>query len=818
MDSLINTATSSDRSPVGEWLKTHMTQFMVVINGLVLTLTAFFTLSVFVQQSLRDEYFNYNDVVRKALVNTFSGLELTLANYAHNPVQTADNSLFELVYIFPPSGGGDIRVLKGKAEDISLRFPVESLQTQNPDDTTLYSQGPLLSLRDDTMATVAVRHVAMLKKIKLPDGKIVHLAGFINAQKLSEKLALERNSLLSRTEISIKEKALPVYIMKNNMIAQTDVQDQSVHEQTMTLPVSHSSVLIKLTYLKQKQMALIEMVPWLLLAFGLTLTVIGWMYVRNNQEKSNMVTSANETLEQRNLELNQEINERERLNQTLRKSERENTAILNAVSDVIFEISLNGDILFLNEAWNRITGFPVEQMIGHNIFNLLHLHDQEEQRKNVSQLVKGQRQAYRAITRVRTSEGLFRSVEMAISMLRLDENKSLRIVGSFTDIDGRERAERALVEAERKYRTIWENAAGGIYQVTPEGQILSANPALANIFGYDLAEHMLRDIRNVHQQVFVQPHERLRLIKSMQKGDQPLSMENQAYTRDGGKIWVHEIIRPVYDDSDMLLYYEGSIENITTRKETENKLREAKLESDVANRAKSEFLANMSHELRTPLNSIIGFSEIIKNEVFGPVTPKPYWEYARDIHESGKHLLSIINQILDISRIDAGERELRDSIVDIRKVFQSCIEIVAPKAKSANLTLLEIGLDKAPNIIGEEVAIKQMIINLLSNALKFTPAGGRITLSVEHDTSGAVRLSVTDTGIGLDDAEIQKATSPFGVLDGSMNKSTSGIGLGLSLVQALMRLHGGRLEIFSQKGLGTTVTLVFPQSRVHPLG
>jgi signal transduction histidine kinase len=201
--------------------------------------------------------------------------------------------------------------------------------------------------------------------------------------------------------------------------------------------------------------------------------------------------------------------------------------------------------------------------------------------------------------------------------------------------------------------------------------------------------------------------------------------------------------------------------------------------------------------------------------VFGPINPRPYWDYARDIHDSGKHLLSIINQILDISRIDAGERELRDSIVDIPKVVGACLEIISPKAKTAGLNIVEVGLDKAYSLVGEEVAIKQMLINILSNAVKFTPAGGRITVSVEPDDMAGLRLSISDTGVGLDDSEIEKAMSPFGVLDGRANKSTSGIGLGLSLVQALMKLHGGRLEIFSQKGIGTTVTMIFPAERIQ---
>ena len=263
------------------------------------------------------------------------------------------------------------------------------------------------------------------------------------------------------------------------------------------------------------------------------------------------------------------------------------------------------------------------------------------------------------------------------------------------------------------------------------------------------------------------------------------------------------------------MYFEGSIEDITKRKDAEIQLQEAKRESDMANRAKSEFLANMSHELRTPLNSIIGFSEIIRNQVFGPIEPQSYWEYARDIHESGKHLLSIINQILDISKIDAGDRELKESRVDMKKLVQGVVELAMPKIRDAGLTMPEPDLSTMPMIIGEEVAIRQILTNIISNSIKFTQAGGRISLGGEVDDKGGFRLSVTDTGIGLDQVEIKQVTSKFGVTDGRFSKSTSGIGLGLSLVQSLMRLHGGEVEILSQKGIGTTVVLVFPKERIQ---
>ncbi len=799
----------------GSWLKRYMAQSMVVVNGMVLTLTAFFTISIFVQEALHDEYGTYNDLIKTEISNVFYSLDTSLADYVAHPEQSSKGAAFQSVFILSPDSNIPGTRIKGDEKAFSQIEVFNDVIKSKPQSVLLYTDGPIFQVRSEESYNIGMRLFAIISPLKTGPYQGKYALAFIEPLKFSDLLSLEKNTSLRDVEIGIGNNGLLIYVMNNRSLDRITGENPSTYQQNIFSNIYGTKFTTRLTYLKKKQLVLIEMVPWLMLGFGLTLTVIGWMYVSNNQQKTNLLSQANMTLEVRNRELGQEASEREKLNQTLRKSERENKAIINAISDVIFEVGLSGDILFLNEAWTRIAGFPIEQTLGRNIFDLIHPQDQDEQRRNVSLLVKGQRQAYRSITRIRTSEGLFRSVEMAISMLRLDESKNLRIVGSFTDIHGRERAEKALVEAERKYRTIWENAAGGIYQITPEGQFLSANPAMAAIFGFDLAESLLRDVRNAHQQMFVQPHERMRLLKSMNPGDPSIMIESQAYTRDNRKIWVQENIRPVFDENEGLLYYEGNLHDITARKEAENQLKEAKLESDVANRAKSEFLANMSHELRTPLNSIIGFSEIIKDEVFGPVNPRPYWEYARDIHESGRHLLSIINQILDISRIDAGERELKDSVVDITKVVGICIEIVSPKAKSANLTLIEIGLDKAPKIIGEEVAIKQMMINILSNAVKFTPAGGRVTVSAEHDSSGALRLSVTDTGVGLDEEEIQRAMSPFGVLDGRANKSTSGIGLGLSLVQALMKLHNGRLEIFSQRGIGTTVTMAFPASRVH---
>ena len=563
-----------------------------------------------------------------------------------------------------------------------------------------------------------------------------------------------------------------------------------------------------------RNMFLLRQSPLLILFFGLTLTVVGTMYVRNNQRQSYRLSTMNRALAQKNYEMNSEVAERERLNQSLRKAEREYRAIIDSVSDIIFELNSDGELLFVNETWSRITGYESEQSLHRNLFEMLHPQDQEEQKAAFKQMVVGKRPAYRAFTRIRTSSGVFHAAELAMSMLRQDNSRQLRVVGTITDVEDRRRTERALTEAEKKYRTIVENAAGGIYQLTPEGHFLSVNMAYARILGYDSPEHVIKGIRNAHEQLYRQPRDRARFIREIEQKNIIKGFEAEMLTSNGEIIWVNENARAVRDDAGTVLYYEGSIENISQRKAAEMKMGEAMLQSDLASRAKSEFLANMSHELRTPLNAIIGFSEIIRNEVFGAINHPQYREYAKDIHDSGKQLLRIINDILDVSRIDAGDRQLNESTINMDQLIQSCISFMSTKIMDARLTINNTTVKSIPQMVGEELAVKQSLLNILSNGVKFTQPGGSITISHEIDDDGRLRLSVTDTGVGLDADEIEKALSPFGQIETSLSRSTAGSGLGLTLVTSLMKLHGGHLEMVSQKGIGTTATLVFPKKRV----
>ncbi|MFQ5970839.1 MAG: sensor histidine kinase [Alphaproteobacteria bacterium] len=240
----------------------------------------------------------------------------------------------------------------------------------------------------------------------------------------------------------------------------------------------------------------------------------------------------------------------------------------------------------------------------------------------------------------------------------------------------------------------------------------------------------------------------------------------------------------------------------------------ARDEAELANRSKTAFLANVSHELRTPLNAIIGFSELLGKEMLGPLGNKRYREYANDIHDSGLHLLSLINDILDLSKIEAGRYEIREDEVYLFDAVRSSLRLVESKAEETGLTLIDTVSSQLPPLIADRRVIRQILLNLLSNAVKFTPAGGRVCVSAEIDRNGGLVLAVSDTGIGMSEEEQYTAMVSFAQVDSSLSRTHEGTGLGLPLTKRLVELHGGAMTISSKPNEGTTVSIVFGRERV----
>ena len=346
----------------------------------------------------------------------------------------------------------------------------------------------------------------------------------------------------------------------------------------------------------------------------------------------------------------------------------------------------------------------------------------------------------------------------------------------------------------------------------PEATILYVNPAFGRITGYETQEVIGQPLR------FLQgrgtPQDQVERLERALIQRRAANLLLRSQRKDGKPFWNDMHVNPIMEDGGHVAHFVAFITDASPRIRAEENLREAKHVAEIANRAKSDFLANVSHELRTPLNAIIGFSEIMQMQMFGAIGHKQYAAYADDIHLSGKHLLSIINDILDLSKIEAGRFQLHVEPVDIEETFEDCARLVRERAENAGLQVVRRIDPATPRLIADKRAVKQILINLLSNAIKFTPQGGQVTLSAQPAAaSGWVALSVADTGIGIPPEQIDNALSAFGQVDNPFTRSQEGTGLGLPIVKSLVELHSGQFQIESAVGKGTKITMVMPAQK-----
>jgi two-component system cell cycle sensor histidine kinase PleC len=284
----------------------------------------------------------------------------------------------------------------------------------------------------------------------------------------------------------------------------------------------------------------------------------------------------------------------------------------------------------------------------------------------------------------------------------------------------------------------------------------------------------------------------------------------------GGKVQ-HVSINgvPKFDETGAFAGYRGTGRDITELVEAEAELRQSKDQAEASSAAKSSFLANMSHELRTPLNAIIGFAELLQMRQTGRIT-EDYVGWAGDILDSGRHLLDLINDVLELSRIEAGRYELAENNVDLGAVSRSCLAMIRSVANKSEVRV-ECAIPIRTAVVrGDQRSIKQVMLNLLTNAVKFTRAGGNVSVGIERGTDGTIALVVADTGIGIDPEALPRLGKPFVQADASTSRRYGGSGLGLAISFRLVELHGGTLTIKSAVGQGTSVRVTFPESRVMP--
>ncbi|MGK2740225.1 sensor histidine kinase [Tepidicaulis sp. LMO-SS28] len=399
------------------------------------------------------------------------------------------------------------------------------------------------------------------------------------------------------------------------------------------------------------------------------------------------------------------------------------------------------------------------------------------------------------------------------TQLRRSEHRTIRQYRSLTgrlrrEMNDRRQAEGKARSSEENFSLVFRAAPIPLALVRPKSnRILQANKAALDLF--EIPEE---EVNEVDLEGFFGADDgggslaRIGRLLSTQ-GNTELKLN----TYKGAEFWAQL--------SGVAIRYRGEpavllgFHDVTERRREAETLKQARDEATAANKSKSEFLANMSHELRTPLNAIIGFSEAIEREMYGPVGNIQYREYAADIYESGVHLLTVINDILDLSKIESGRFDLSEHEVDIGAVFKSAAVIVRPRAAEAAVQLLIEAPDEDYYLFADERALKQVLINLLTNAVKFSPENSAVRLSAKRCPEG-VRICVADEGVGMAPEDIPRALEPFTQIDGSLARNHEGTGLGLPLAKRLVELHGGELKIESEPGKGTAVTIFLPAGRV----
>lgn len=370
-------------------------------------------------------------------------------------------------------------------------------------------------------------------------------------------------------------------------------------------------------------------------------------------------------------------------------------------------------------------------------------------------------------------------------------------------------------KAERRERILShavEQSGDLVFITDLKGDIIYTNAQFTAVTGYQQSEVLGKNprlLKSGHTPAETYEH----LWENLLAG-KPWRGEIQDRCKDGSTYWAAARVTPIRDREGQITHFLAMHEDITARKTEHQQLITARVEAEMANRTKSEFLANMSHELRTPLNAIIGFSNLLKNKTVSGLLGAKQLEYVNDIHESGEHLLELINDVLDVSVIEAQSLNLQEELIDPIKAARAALRIVAGRIDNGQLDLVETLDVPEVELYLDERRFKQILLNLLANAVKFTPEGGRVELSAQYRPGDELRFCITDTGIGMDEAELAKALTKFGQVDSSLARRYEGTGLGLTLATGLAEALGGKLELTSEKDVGTTATLTFSAKRI----
>jgi PAS domain S-box-containing protein len=523
--------------------------------------------------------------------------------------------------------------------------------------------------------------------------------------------------------------------------------------------------------------------------------------------------------------------ERRQAERAMAESEKRLRAVVEDQTDLICRFKPDGTLTFVNSAYGCFHRKSKEELLGTNFLQTLPVEDLAIPLSWFEALPPEQ-PVVSFDHRVLGLDGLMVWQQYTVRRLFREGGQTLEFQAVIHDITHRKQTEQALRASERKYRSLVANIPDIVWTADANRKLVYVSDSVEKILGYTAGELVQGEGTLWLDRIHPNDLPKVQLAYQMLFAkEEAFDLEYRIRRRDGQWIWLQNRAPSTYM-RDGTLCADGLLSEITQRKRVEEALQRAKDAAESANRAKSQFLAGMSHELRTPLNAIIGFSEILGDQTFGDLNARQI-KYASHILESGRHLLQLINDILDLSKVEAGKLELTRSSFSVSRALQNVQAIVKTLANKKNLTLDVDVAANLPPLFADEAKFKQILYNLLSNAIKFTPEKGRVavTATLRHDVNGhglpaqKIRVSgeylevtVADTGIGVHPRDHERIFAEFEQVDSSYGRQQQGTGLGLALSKRLVELHGGQIRIESEgiEGKGSRFTFLLPLAKPWP--
>ncbi|MDY0870293.1 PAS domain-containing sensor histidine kinase [Dongia rigui] len=483
----------------------------------------------------------------------------------------------------------------------------------------------------------------------------------------------------------------------------------------------------------------------------------------------------------------------------------------------IYMTALSGVLMSVNEAFARMMGFEsAATLLAETAANPGTLYCDPTRRGRLLKKIRASGHLTNEVSEINRRDGGRVWISESASMHGMGTDNAV-LIGTVIDITELVASQQALRTAEERYRGLFENAVDGTFISSLDGKMISANQALARINGYETPDELITAVNNIAVEWYVDPKRRSEFVALAERDGFVRNFESEIYrhkTRE--RIWIAETARLVRNPNGTPSHFEGTVVDVTERKNFERQLMLARRDAESSNRAKTEFLASMSHELRTPLNAIMGFSELIAMMTRADAQETRVHEYAGDIHASARILFRLIEEILDYSKLESGKATIDEGIVDLAEIMQQCVTMLSARAAKGDIRLhLSLPPD-LPRVRGDQRRLLQIVLNLLTNAVKFTPAGGQVSVSAAREPGGGLIFGVADTGIGISARDVERIFEPFVQVNRSAFHQQEGTGLGLAICRSLVELHQGRIEITSQPGQGTHVRVLLPASRVAP--